>query len=111
MRTYVDKNGEPIASYSSLASYKTNNILFSLSEVIVYNEGGFDYDILLITKFSGLVCAYKTILICEENENIKYHGIIRETDGEQFAIDAHNAIKALVLIGADIPDPNLGESF
>ena len=105
MKTFVDKNGMKLADYDGFCNYYIveENLTPTVEENLTYIENEVELDVCLLTRHSGVRYAYKITVTCED-VNTKYHGLIREVNGEQNSIYMHNAIKKIIEAGDDIPE-------
>ncbi len=63
---FVDNEGEPLADYNALKEYQMKNYVAPIIDEILHTDEAGEFKILITTKQSGLVHAFKTVVSCEE---------------------------------------------
>lgn len=102
---FVDNDGNELQSYDIYKQYKKDHHVEPLNSSAVYtDEDNKAHNVFITTTQSCLVHGFKTVITCLEDEDCKYHGLIRECDGETDSATQHERIVALIIDGLDIPE-------
>ena len=104
-KTFVDNDGNELSCLTELKNNIKNNPFEIIEDDIVNG----DDTIHLLTRFSGLGKAFKTIASCVDNTDNKYHRWIRYCDGEDTVNTQHEDMISIIESNETPPDITIEE--